>query len=258
MNEALVLVAKLGRTVGVQGFVRLHNLSDFPEQFECGASFFDKNSRVLKIKARNAQSVLFEGFESLESAKTLVNLDLFQSVEKSRASCKLGDDEFFYFDIIGLEVFENGLLLGVVKDILPAGNDLLLIKSDESLVKKGFASEFYLPYVDFYVKSVELGAKDSEKSVDLQSTNLKNENLQGVNSKKANSQSANSKKADLQSANSKNTSLRGANSSVNLKDFALKSTNLKGANSKRTDLKNANLNAGKIEAQNALMLLESL
>lgn len=242
-----MLVAKLGRTVGVQGFVRLHNLSDFPEQFECGASFFDKNSRVLKIKARNAQSVLFEGFESLESAKTLVNLELFQSVEKSRASCKLGDDEFFYFDIIGLEVFENGLLLGIVKDILPAGNDLLLIKSDESLVKKGFASEFYLPYVDFYIKSVELSAKDS-KGVDLQSANLKNEN----------SQSVNSKKADLQSANSKNTSLRGANLSVNSKDFALKSTNSKGANSKRTDLKNANSNAGKIEAQNALMLLESL
>lgn len=248
MNEALVLVAKLGRTVGVQGFVRLHNLSDFPEQFECGASFFDKNSRVLKIKARNAQSVLFEGFESLESAKTLVNLELFQSVEKSRASCKLNEGEFFYFDIIGLKVFENGLLLGVVKDILPAGNDLLLIKSDESLVKKGFVSEFYLPYVDFYVKSVELGAKDSKKSVDLQSTNSKNENSQSVNSKKAN----------LQSANSKNTSLRGANLSVNLKDFALKSTNLKGANSKRTDLKSTSLNAGKIEAQNALMLLESL
>lgn len=241
-------MAKLGRTVGVQGFVRLHNLSDFPEQFECGASFFDKNSRVLKIKARNAQSVLFEGFESLESAKTLVNLELFQSVEKSRASCKLNEGEFFYFDIIGLEVFENGLLLGVVKDILPAGNDLLLIKSDESLVKKGFSSEFYLPYVDFYVKSVELGAKDSKKSADLQSANSKNENSQSINSKKANSQSA----------NSKNTSLRGANSSVNSKDFALKSTNLKGANSKRTDLKNANLNAGKIEAQNALMLLESL
>lgn len=242
-----MLVAKLGRTVGVQGFVRLHNLSDFPEQFECGVSFFDKNSRVLKIKARNAQSVLFEGFESLESAKTLVNLELFQSVEKSRASCKLNEGEFFYFDIIGLEVFENGLLLGVVKDILPAGNDLLLIKSDESLVKKGFASEFYLPYVDFYVKSVELGAKDS-KGADLQNANLKNEN----------SQSANSKKTNLQSANLKNTSLRGANSSVNSKNFALKSTNSKGTNSKRTDLKNANLNAGKIEAQNALMLLESL
>ena len=248
MNEALVLVAKLGRTVGVRGFVRLHNLSDFPEQFECGASFFDKNSRVLKIKARNAQSVLFEGFESLESAKMLVNLELFQSVEKSRASCKLNEGEFFYFDIIGLEVFENGLLLGVVKDILPAGNDLLLIKSDESLVKKGFVSEFYLPYVDFYVKSVELGAKDSEKNADLQSAKSKNENSQGVNSKKANSQSA----------NLKNTSLRGANSSVNSKDFALKSTNLKGANSKLTDLKGTSLNAGKIEAQNALMLLESL
>lgn len=135
MKNDLVLVAKLGRTIGIKGFVRLHNLSDFPEQFKRGASFFDENGRVYTIKTRSNESVLFEGFESIESAKNLVNLSLFQSIEQSRKSCKLGKDEFFYFDIIGLKVLDNGVLLGVVKDIIEAGaNYLLLIATDEKLV----------------------------------------------------------------------------------------------------------------------------
>ena len=209
MKNDLVLVAKLGRTIGIKGFVRLHNLSDFPEQFKRGASFFDENARELTIKECSGDSVLFEGFESIESAKNLVNLSLFQSIEQSRKSCKLGKDEFFYFDIIGLKVLDNGVLLGVVKDIIEAGaNYLLLIAIDEKLVvaekklaetdnkvtkagknlaatdKKPTTSnknsqdkandklsksdkkpapqskvkEFYLPYVDFYVKKVDLAS----------------------------------------------------------------------------------------------------
>lgn len=188
MKTENVLVAKLGRTIGIKGFVRLHNLSDFPEQFKHGASFFDESGRELVIKARNADSVLFEGFESVESAKNLVNLSLFQSIEQSRKSCKLGKDEFFYFDIIGLKVLENSILLGVVKDIIEAGaNHLLLIATDERLTKTDDkatatnknlqdkankkltksdkkpttqckAKEFYLPYVDFYVTKVDLAS----------------------------------------------------------------------------------------------------
>ena len=135
MKNDLVLVAKLGRTIGIKGFVRLHNLSDFPEQFKRGASFFDENGREFIIKECSGDSVLFEGFEGIEKAKNLVNLSLFQSIEQSRESCKLGKDEFFYFDIIGLKVLENGVLLGIVKDIIEAGvNHLLLIATDEKLV----------------------------------------------------------------------------------------------------------------------------
>lgn len=179
MNNDLVLVAKLGRTIGIKGFVRLHNLSDFPEQFKRGASFFDENGREFIIKMRNGDTVLFEGFEGIEKAKNLVNLSLFQSIKQSRKSCKLGKDEFFYFDIIGLKVLENGVLLGIVKDIIEAGvNHLLLIATDEKLAEtdknlqdkandklsksnkkpatQRKVKEFYLPYVDFYVTKVDL------------------------------------------------------------------------------------------------------
>ena len=156
MKNELVLVARLGRVVGVKGFVRLHNFSDFPQQFKRGVSFFDKENKAYTIKERQGENVLFEGFESVEATKNLVNLELFQSVEESRKSCKLKKDEYFYFDIIGLKVLENELLLGVVKDILESRNHLFLIKSDENLVKKGFASEFYLPYMDFYIEKIDL------------------------------------------------------------------------------------------------------
>ena len=197
MKSENVLVAKLGRTIGIKGFVRLHNLSDFPEQFKRGASFFDESGRELVIKEYSGDSVLFEGFESLESAKNLVNLSLFQSKEQSRKACKLGKDEFFYFDIIGLKVLENGVQLGIVKDIIEVGaHHLLLIATDEKLVAtstnapaiakkfvatadkptkadkklatrskvdekptaQGAAKEFYLPYVDFYVAKVDLAS----------------------------------------------------------------------------------------------------
>lgn len=163
MNEAsqsaknpLVLVAKIGRSVGVQGFVKLQILSDFPQIFKKDAQFFDENYQIYKIKAKNGENVLFEGFESVKDAKSLTNLKLYQSTEKTREICKLAKNEYFYFDIIGLKVLENGVLLGIVKDILSTGNDLLLIKTDKSLAQQGFAKEFYLPYVDFFVSEISL------------------------------------------------------------------------------------------------------
>mgnify|MGYP003325207756 CR=1 FL=1 len=43
MNSDLLEVAKLGRTVGLKGALKLHNLSDFESQFKKGAKFFTKD-----------------------------------------------------------------------------------------------------------------------------------------------------------------------------------------------------------------------
>lgn len=157
MKNDYVLVACLGRTVGIKGFLRLHNLSDFPEQFQCGASFFDESGQSYTIKAFKADAVLFEGFESVELAKNLVNVKLYQSKEQSRKSCKLKKDEFFYFDIIGLKVFENDVFIGTVKDIMSnSAQHLLLISCDERLDSKGKVKEFYLPYANHYIIKVDV------------------------------------------------------------------------------------------------------
>mgnify|MGYP000951624045 CR=1 FL=1 len=40
MNSDIVKVATIGRCVGLKGYLKLHNKSDFPEQFKKGATFF--------------------------------------------------------------------------------------------------------------------------------------------------------------------------------------------------------------------------
>lgn len=148
-----VLVAKLGKTVGLKGFVKFHSQSDFEELFKPGLILRDKSGRSYEIKdfdAKNMQA-RFLGFESIELAKALVNTQLYQSEEESRKLCKLEKDEYFYFDVIGCEVYEEGDSLGRIIDILEQGPSFLLkIKGEK---------EFFIPYVDKYILEVDITNK---------------------------------------------------------------------------------------------------
>ncbi|MBT0741396.1 ribosome maturation factor RimM [Campylobacter lari] len=160
MKNDLVQVAKLGKSVGLKGYVKLHNLSDFYEQFKMGAKFFDINQKIYTIKTfdKIRSLVLFEGFESVETAKTLTNITLFQTIEATKETCKLKKDEYFYFDIIGCDVIEDEQKLGVVEDILENGAGFLFcIKCDEKLQTK--VKNFYIPYVDKYIQKVDVENK---------------------------------------------------------------------------------------------------
>ncbi|WP_103609975.1 ribosome maturation factor RimM [Campylobacter concisus] len=160
MNSDIVEVATIGRCVGLKGYLKLHNKSDFPEQFKKGATFFDKNNdQLLIIKDYNRQKelVLFENFDDLDLAKALVNKTIYTTKELTRKNCKLKKDEFFQFDIIGLKVVENGEILGIVEDIQDNfANSLLYIKTDEELIAGGKPKNFYIPYLEHFIESVNL------------------------------------------------------------------------------------------------------
>ncbi|WP_103599963.1 ribosome maturation factor RimM [Campylobacter concisus] len=159
MNSDIVEVATIGRCVGLRGYLKLHNKSDFPEQYKKGATFFDKNNDQLIIKDynRGKELVLFENFDDLDLAKTLVNRTIYTTKELTRKNCKLRKNEFFQFDIIGLKVVENGEFLGIVEDIQDNfANSLLYIKTDEKLIISGNPKNFYIPYLEHFIISVNL------------------------------------------------------------------------------------------------------
>ena len=163
MNSDIVEVATIGRCVGLRGYLKLYNKSDFPEQFKKGAIFFDKNYDQLTIKDYNRQKelVLFEKFNDLDLAKTLVNKTIYTTKELTRKNCKLKKDEFFQFDIIGLKVVENGEILGIVEDIQDNfANSLLYIKTDEELIACGKSKNFYIPYLEHFIESVNLDSRE--------------------------------------------------------------------------------------------------
>ena len=159
-----VYVAKLGKTVGLKGHLKLHIDSDFPEQFKKNAIFITNRKIELKVIEYNAnrELVLFEGYEDIDLAKKLINQELFASAEQSRENCNLGDNEFFWFDLIGCTVYENELKLGIVKDIhrYPI-SDYLEITTDNALVEKELPKTFLLPHLfDQYILNVDIEKKE--------------------------------------------------------------------------------------------------
>lgn len=163
MNSNNIYVAKLGKTVGLKGHVRLIIDSDFPEQFKKGASFTTNKKLTLKIKEYNAnrEIVQFENYEDVDTAKRLTNQEVFASLQQTRDNCHLDENEFFWFDLVDCTVFEDGLKLGVVKDVhrYPS-SDYLEIATDSELVKKELPKTFLIPHLfDTYIMDVDVENK---------------------------------------------------------------------------------------------------
>ena len=49
MPDELLEVAKIGKTIGLKGALKLHDKSDFPKQFKKGANFFLGTGEILEI-----------------------------------------------------------------------------------------------------------------------------------------------------------------------------------------------------------------
>ncbi|TKX29977.1 ribosome maturation factor RimM [Campylobacter estrildidarum] len=157
-----VQVAKLGKTIGLKGYIKLHNLSDFASQFKKGSSFFiKKGQKKITIKFYNPSnsSVLFENYEDIEKAKDLVNTILYQSIETTRKTCKLKKDEFFYFDILKCQVFYKEQNLGRVIDILEVGSSFLFEIQTSEIFVDLYAKTFFIPYMDKFITDIDIGKK---------------------------------------------------------------------------------------------------
>ena len=155
-------VARLGRSVGLKGHMRFFNLSDFPEQFRKGSTFVSDRG-IVTIESFDLQrgTIKLEGVNTPEEAKKYTNAYLYSSEEETKRSVELQEGEYFWFDIIGAQVYENGVVLGTVKEIqrLPA-SDYLVIETSEELQKKGLAKSFLIPFIDEFIQDVDIEKKE--------------------------------------------------------------------------------------------------
>ncbi|MGM0519202.1 MAG: ribosome maturation factor RimM [Campylobacterota bacterium] len=162
-NSNNIYVAKLGKTVGLKGHLRLFIDSDFPGQFKQGAVFKTNKNIQLTVKEYNNKSnvILFEEFRDIDEAKILTNQHLYTTIEETRKNCKLEKNEFFWFDLVDCEVIEDDNILGLVQEIhrFPS-SDYLEVKTSVSLVKQGFSKTFLIPHLfDTYIKEVNIKEK---------------------------------------------------------------------------------------------------
>lgn len=161
MEDSLILIARLGRSVGLKGAMKLHRIGDFDEIFTKGLEFFIakenstilESSRSVRLKSFQSGRVEFDEISSVDDAKRVTNFYLFAKVSDTRRLCKLKEDEHFWFDLVGFEVYE-GDSLGAVSDVLRIGTqDYLEVSSPDS--KK----PFLIPYIDHFIVSVDKEAR---------------------------------------------------------------------------------------------------
>ncbi len=153
-SDETIHIATIGKCVGLRGDLRLHLYTDFPQQFQAGNTFTTDKNIKLTIHTYNPQTALiqFVGYGDRTSASKLTNQKLFTTKSRSREVCDLKEGEYFWFDLIGASVEEDGRILGEVTEIERIANtDYLIVRTAKTLHEEGLAKKFYIPYIPKYI-----------------------------------------------------------------------------------------------------------
>ena len=150
-------VGKIVNTQGLQGEMRVLSVTDFAEErFKKGniLALFDKKDQfVMDVeiashrKVKNFDIIKFKGMYHINDIERFRDSTLKVREEDLT---DLEDGEFYYHEIIGLEVYENDILLGTIKEILqPGANDVWVVK------RKG-KRDLLLPYIPPVVLGIDI------------------------------------------------------------------------------------------------------
>ena len=154
-----ILVARCGKSVGLKGYLKLIIYTDFVDIFKLNNVFLCKN-KLLTLESFNPHqnSVKFLEINTVDDAKSFTSYELYTTRDITFKMCKLDSDEFFWFDIVGLDIIDNGVLLGVVEDIERIGHiDYLIVRTNMNKFNK--PKSFMIPYIDRYITNVDLDKK---------------------------------------------------------------------------------------------------
>lgn len=149
-------VGQIVATHGLKGEVKVAVITDFPEErFAPGSKLYlAGDKRQLTVKSgrpfKQFWLVTFAEVSDIDEAKKLRGQKL---VVSQAGQQELPAGSYYYHDILGCSIFENGQLIGKVTDIeAPGANDIWQVTE-----KSG--QTFWLPYIPSCVKSVDVANK---------------------------------------------------------------------------------------------------
>ena len=181
MEENWLEIGTIVAPQGLEGELRVLSVSDFPERFQKRGMRGIQGTqggeiqeitllRGRELPGKNVYVIKLEGVENREQAEALRGYKLWANkLEKPR----LKADEYHVSELVNLEVYHHltGEKIGVVVDILWAGNDILAVQLEANLAsvkKKSPSSDSgaraLVPFVKEIVPLVDLKAARIEIS----------------------------------------------------------------------------------------------
>ena len=148
-----VLVGKILKPQGLQGVVKVLPLVDSKEYFSPGNSLWvglpDKEYRLMTVEevTEEIKTVLIR-FQEVSSRQLAEEIQGFFLAVEEKELKVLPSDHFYYFELLGFKVIEEGELKGKVVAIVEGPSyDYLVVREEER--------EYYLPFIYAYVQRVD-------------------------------------------------------------------------------------------------------
>lgn len=155
-----VIAGKVINVRGLKGELKIFSTTDFAkERYKKGSNVFLYNPTTEKREKITIQSFKQMGGFDYVVAKEIDSVekaDLYRGyiVQIAREDLgKLRSDEYYYFQLIGCEVFDSKqVLLGVVIEIMDNGAQKLLRVNKEDKTR-------LIPFIDPFLKTVDVANK---------------------------------------------------------------------------------------------------
>lgn len=138
MSGDRIVVGKITGAYGVKGWVKVFSWTEPRENITCYSPWFmqgpDAGWQQVKLESgkRHGKTVVakLEGIDDRDAAMLLTGREI--AIDESQVA-PLGDDEFYWRELIGLRVTNpQGDELGVVKELMETGaNDVLVVQAED-------------------------------------------------------------------------------------------------------------------------------
>jgi len=149
-----VKIGIIVNTHGIKGEVKVKNFTDEVDRFEELDYIFievDGNMKEFSIQgiryAKSLAIIKFQNYDNINDIEHFKGKDIY--IEKTQLR-ELPEDTYHVFDLIGLNVNENGKNIGTLVDVNQnACQDIYLVKTEEGKI-------IQIPAVKSFVKSIDL------------------------------------------------------------------------------------------------------
>lgn len=145
-----ITVAEIVTTHGINGNLKVKNLSDNEKRFENGEKLLIDNEELTvesSFDQKGLKVIKFEEYNNINDVLKFIGKDI--TIEDKDLG-KLHEDEYYVFQLEGLDVYDNGQKIGTIKEVITGvyPNDVYVIKTDKD--------EVYFPALNATVKKVDL------------------------------------------------------------------------------------------------------
>jgi 16S rRNA processing protein RimM len=154
----LVLIGRVIRPHGLTGLLRIVSYAQSKETFlKTGSVLLNKGQnefhekKVVSIRSHGSAYLLrLLGLNSIDQAEVFRGAEIL--IKKDFLS-KKDEDEFFWYELIGLKVYlTTGQYLGVLKEIFPTGSNDVYVVGNQG-------REFLIPAIHQIVKEINIPQK---------------------------------------------------------------------------------------------------